>query len=336
MVGFHGATVTPKSPIIRDIAEHHLGGVILFDRLLATNSAENNILSAEQVKKLTNDLQDAAQGSLIIAVDQEGGRVNRFKRQRGFPTTQAAATLGQGPVTATTEAAASTAEMLSKAGCTINLAPVVDLNSCATSPVIGAVERSFSHNEETVASHAAAWIKEHHRHGIYCCIKHFPGHGSSEKDSHRGFVDITASWQQKELRPYYILQEKGLIDAVMTGHLYNEALDSRYPATLSRPTLAMLRDQIGFRGPVLSDDMQMRAITDHYGFDEGVCLALAAGVDLIIVGNNLAYDQDIVKRLLNAVHNGLEQGLLTEQRLIEATERVAQLRNRPQGIRQQS
>ncbi len=329
MVGFQGATATSQSQIIKDIKKYNLGGVLLFDRLLAKNRIENNIVSPIQVKKLTENLQDAAQNSLLIAVDQEGGRVSRFPQQRGFPTTLSAQRLSEAPLTTTTEAAKCTAQMLSEAGCTINLAPVVDLNSCPTNPVIGAVERSFGHNATTVASYAAAWIKEHHRHGIHCCLKHFPGHGSSERDSHHGFVDITNNWQQKELVPYQILQKKGLIDAVMTGHLYNRRFDKHYPATLSQPTLAMLRDQIGFHGPILSDDMQMRAITDHYGFDEGICLALAAGVDLIVVGNNLDYDPNIVKKLVAAVQNGIAQGLLTEQRIIEATERVALLQTAP-------
>ncbi len=329
MVGFQGATVTPKSQIIKDIKQYNLGGVILFDRLLARNRSENNILSPKQVKRLTEALQNTAQDSLLIAVDQEGGRVSRFSEQRGFPTTLSAERLSEAPLTATIEAAAQTAQMLSEAGCTINLAPVVDINSTPTNPVIGAVERSFGHDATTVANYAAAWIREHHRHGIHCCLKHFPGHGSSKKDSHHGFVDITKNWQPEELVPYQILQKKGLIDAVMTGHLYNKRFDKHYPATLSRPTLTLLRDHIGFHGPVLSDDMQMRAITDHYGFDEGICLALAAGVDLIVVGNNLDYDQNIVKKLINAVIKGLDYGLLTEQRIIDAAKRVALLRTAP-------
>lgn len=331
MVGFKGSSVTRSSPILRDVTQSNLGGVILFDRFLAEKSLENNILSADQVTCLINDLQHAANGELLIAVDQEGGNVNRFKEERGFPLTLPAEGLGQkSDTTATIRAADQTAKLLSELGVNFNLAPVVDVNRYAGNPIIGKYKRSFSSDPSLVAAHAIAWIQSHHKYNIRCCLKHFPGHGSSRTDSHLGFVDVSSTWDKTELAPYRTLIAERIVDAVMTGHLYNSALDSTYPATLSKSTVdTLLRKELGYDGPVLSDDMQMQAITGRYGLEEAACTAIAAGVDMLIIGNNLSYDPDIVKKLSQAVINSLRSGTLTEERIEEALQRIALLKPPP-------
>lgn len=327
MVGFYGDAVAPSHPIVQDIRKHNLGGVILFDRFLADKKPENNIRSLDQVRQLTADLQDAAHGSLLIGVDQEGGRVSRFSTRHGFPETPPARELGSTEETEQTACAAKeTAGILAEAGITINLAPVTDLDSYPENPIIGRYGRSFSAEPARVARHARVWIEEHHRRGIKCCLKHFPGHGSSRTDSHLGFVDISDSWREEELEPYRILLKNRVVDAVMTGHLFHRDIDSEYPATLSAKAVSLLRDQLGFSGPVLTDDMQMRAITARYGLAEGACLALAAGADLVIVGNNLAYDPAIVEKLTAAAREALHLGFLTEQRIAQAAANVDRLR----------
>jgi beta-N-acetylhexosaminidase len=327
MTGFLGESVTKDNPVIRDIATRNLGGVILFDRFLAGKQKYNNIVSHDQVKELTSNLQDAAGGKLLIAVDQEGGKVTRFKKQSGFQQTPTAWDLGQsGDITQTIKASKATANLLLETGFNLNLAPVVDINRFNENPIIGKYKRSFSDNPTTVADHAAAWVKEHRHYGIRCCLKHFPGHGSSRADSHLGFVDISESWHQNELDPYQFLLEEHLVDSVMTGHLYNRRIDSEYPATLSSSTISILKKELGFTGPVLSDDMQMGAITSRYGLEQAVCLALRAGVDMIVVGNNLSYDPDILNKLIKAVARSLQQGDISEQRLHDAHNRVQKLK----------
>lgn len=327
ITGFFGESVTKESPVIQDIKERNLGGVILFDRFLAGKKKYNNIISGDQVKELTNKLQDVAGGRLLIGVDQEGGNVNRFKKESGFPQTPPAQELGESTdTTRTRKAAATTARLLQDVGCNFNFAPVVDINSFDENPIIGKYKRSFSSDPETVMQHAATWIKEHHRYGIRCCLKHFPGHGSSKADSHLGFVDITDSWQTNELTPYRALLKEGLVDSVMTGHLYNRGIDFEYPATLSAPTISILKKDLGFSGPLLSDDMQMGAITCRYGLEQAVCLAIQAGVDMVVVGNNLAFDPNIIKKLVNAVEVGLKHGDISEQRIHDAYNRVQKLK----------
>lgn len=328
IIGFKGAAVTADSPVIRDIRQRNLGGVILFDRFLAGRSPDNNILSAEQTKKLTADLQESAATPLLVAVDQEGGRVNRFRKERGFPETPPAAELGCHPDTAATTAAAEqTASLLAELGFNLNLAPVVDLDSYARNPIIGTYQRSFSANPHRVADHAAAWIHAHRQHGILTCLKHFPGHGSARGDSHLGFVDISRYWQPVEMTPYRRLIDGGTVDTIMTGHLFNDVIDSDYPATLSEKTIGtILRKEMGYQGPVLSDDMQMRAITDCYGLEEAVCRAIGAGVDLLIFGNNLEYDPDIASKVIYAATNAVRKGMLSETSIDAAWQRVQLLK----------
>lgn len=320
LLGFAGDVLTSEHPIAIDIAEGNLGGVILFDRLLAKAKASNNIVNAEQIAELTAGLQCMAGGKLLIAVDQEGGQVSRFKQERGFPVTPDAALLGVTPdIRLTVESGGQTARMLKQAGVNFNLAPVVDLNAFRENPIIGRYGRSFSADAAVVAAHAAAWIAEHRREGIQSCIKHFPGHGSSRTDSHHGFVDITATWRDDELTPYRILIGQGQVEAVMVGHLFNRKFDTEYPATLSPSTLqSLLRGSLNFPGMIVSDDMQMKAITSRFGLAEGCCRALAAGVDLLIVGNNLVHDARILGKLKAAVLTAIDQGRITETRIDEA------------------
>ena len=330
LIGFEGDSIDASHPVATDITERNLGGVILFDRCLARKQDHNNIRSADQVKALTAALQGLARTPLLIGVDQEGGKVRRLKPELGFPATASAAELGQkNDMTLTAIHAATTADTLQALGINLNLAPVVDVNSFAENPVIGRLDRSFSPFPETISAHAGAWIKAHRVRGILCCLKHFPGHGSSRTDSHLGFTDITETWSPEELQPYKDLIAGGLADAVMTGHLFHKELDPIHPATLSlRITDNLLRRELQFRGVVISDDLQMRAITDRYGLEEAACLALAAGVDLLIIGNNLDYNPDVLARIIPAILLAIRTGKLQEKKIHEAYDRIQQLKKK--------
>ncbi len=333
ILGFAGDTLTDDHPISLDIRKGNLGGVILFDRFLAISKETNNIINVKQLSGLTGYLQDLAEGPLLIAVDQEGGQVNRFKKERGFPVTPAAFELGQShDLTPTIESARQTAAMLRDVGINFNLAPVVDLNVYKENPIIGKYGRSFSADPFVVAAHAGAWIKEHRQLGILCCLKHFPGHGSSRTDSHLGFVDITETWQDTELLPYQQLIFEKQVDGIMLGHLFNSKFDGQYPATLSHATIQeLVRRRLQFDGVVISDDMQMKAITERYGLEEACCRALSAGVDLVIIGNNLNHDPFILHNVKDAVLKGLDKGTITEARIEKAWSRVQSLKQKIPG-----
>lgn len=324
IIGFTGQTLSIKDPICADIRDRNLGGVILFDRHLASQATTNNITGSRQLTRLTSALQERSAGKLLIAVDQEGGKVNRFKEEYGFQLTPSAEELGATASTSQcTTSARQTAHMLKTCGVNLNLAPVVDINSNTTNPIIGKLGRSFSCDPERVCTHASAWILEHQKEGVLSCLKHFPGHGSSKEDSHLGFVDITDSWQEEELVPYSTLMANGFADAIMVGHLFNNDLDPRYPATLSQATIkTLLREKMQFRGVVISDDMQMKAITDKYGLAEACIMAFKAGVDIAIIGNNLSYDQNIFTDIHGEVVQAVDKGTLNESIIRSAWERV--------------
>jgi beta-N-acetylhexosaminidase len=324
ILGFSGATLRPDHPIAQDIAKRNLGGVIIFDRFLAASKDTNNIVNASQLTMLTASLQKMAETPLLVAVDQEGGQVNRFRKERGFPVTLSARDLGKfSDLKLTIESAEQTARMLRDVGVNLNLAPVVDLDVYEENPIIGKYGRSFSANPSIVAAHSKAWVKEHRRQGLLTCLKHFPGHGSSHTDSHLGFVDITETWQETELQPYQHLISDNLADSIMLGHLFNRNFDERYPATLSPTTIQKLvRQQLQFTGVVISDDMQMKAITGHYGLEDACCKALAAGVDLLIIGNNLDYDPSILSKVKDQILKGVDEGIITEARIEKAWSRI--------------
>ncbi len=328
ILGFKGETIDRHHPIVADIKKRNLGGVILFDRLLARKKDRNNIVSPAQVKALTTSLQQYSSTPLLIAIDQEGGMVRRLKSQAGFPETASAANLGtKDDATHTAIHAACTACTLKLLGINFNLAPVVDLNILSENPVIGKLQRSFSADPKRIIRHAAIWIKEHKKQNIFSCLKHFPGHGSSQTDSHLGFTDISSSWQPEELIPYKKLIQKNLADSVMLGHLFHKGFDREYPTSLSSTVVeTLLRKKLGFQGPVLTDDLQMKAITDKYGFEESICLALAAGVDIIIIGNNLEYDPEILRRIIPAVVTAVKNNTIPEGRIHTAWKRVRKIK----------
>ncbi len=329
-IGFRGMQVADTNHIIRDLEKYHLGGVVLFDYDLPRDTAYRNIESPEQVKKLVTDLKQLADKPLIVAIDQEGGRVARLKPKYGFPKSVSAEYLGSlDNPDSTRYYARQTAETLSKLGINVNLAPVVDVNVNSDNPVIGGLERSFSDNPQTVAKHARIYIKTLHNHDILTVLKHFPGHGSSEEDSHLGVVDVTDTWSRKELIPYQQLIDSSLVDAVMTAHIFNAKLDSAYPATLSKPTITgILRDSLGFDGVVISDDLMMGAIRKEYGLKTTIKQALLAGVDILSFANNSIYDPEIVPKAHRIINELIEEGTISKERIDRSYDRIMEFKER--------
>lgn len=340
MVGFRGLRINENPSIVRDIRHYHLGGIILFDYDVPTQKPVRNIESFEQVKELVASLQNVSPTPLLVAIDQEGGKISRLptslplhrsgKESLGFPPTVSAQYLGtMNDPALTFEQAANTAETLAELGINLNLAPCVDLNINPDNPVIGRLERSFSADPGIVTKHAIEFIKAHHQQDILCAIKHFPGHGSSAADSHLGMVDITDTWTAAELKPYENIIKAGLADVIMTAHVFNAHLDDKYPATLSKPIITgILRKQLGYDGVVISDDMQMRAIIDNYGFETAIQAAIEAGVDIILIANNSIYEEDSVPRSVAIIKKLVQDGTISEKRINESYQRIQKLKSR--------
>lgn len=329
-IGFRGISLSDSNHIVRDIKQYHLGGVTLFDYDVPKDTALRNIKSPEQLKQLVHDLQDLSPTPLFIAIDQEGGKVARLKPKYGFPPSVSAQYLGRlNNIDSTRFYARRTGETLSNLGINVNLAPVVDLNLNPQNPVIGGIERSFSKSPQTVIKHASAYIQTLHNHDILTVLKHFPGHGSSKKDSHKGVVDVTDTWSPKELIPYRALIDSGRADMIMTAHIFNSKWDSTYPATLSKNVITgMLRKKLGFNGIIRSDDLMMGAIRNEYDLRTIIKQALLAGVDVLSFANNSVYDPEIVPKAHNIIKNMVKEGIISRDRIEASYRRIMRTKER--------
>jgi beta-N-acetylhexosaminidase len=327
VVGFRGLTPDEAEPVRGLIADGTLGGVILFSVDQLTDGPRN-VESPDQLRSLVAALSGAAAAApLLVAIDQEGGEVARLGPSHGFPATRSAADLGRGAPSETAAAAAEIAATLIDVGVTLNLAPVVDLAVNPDNPSIAAVDRSFSADPAVVTSHASAFIEALHAGGVSSAIKHFPGLGSAGADTHLGVVDVTDVWTDVELEPFRALIGDGLPDAVLTAHIFNARLDPDHPASLSVATVnGLLRGDLGFDRAVISDDLQMGAILDAYGFDEAVALAIEAGIDLLLIANQLVYEPDVATRVVDLVEQLVLNGRISEERIDASYRRVLALK----------
>ncbi len=328
IVGFDEESITPESEIYRQIKENGLGGIILFDRFYHERDRVKNIRNPQQLKRLTTQLQNISTRSLIIAIDQEGGEVARLKPAYGFSETPSAAQIAKtGEIASAEDAYVKLADTLKENGINCNFAPDVDLAINKDNSVIVGLERSYGKSPQKVVKFASAFIDAQTRAGVISVLKHFPGHGSSLEDSHEGFVDISKSWSEVELEPYKMLINSGRADMIMTAHVFNRRLDPDYPATFSyRVNTELLRGKLGFNGVIVSDDLQMKAISKQHSLEEGVTLAINAGVDMLLFGNQL--DHQDVDELIEVIYNQVTAGAIALSTVEAANARIDLLRER--------
>jgi beta-N-acetylhexosaminidase len=335
LVGFRGTQVEGNEEVRHLICDLQVGGLVLFERSVATGEPLN-IVDPAQLRQLTADLQalarDCAGRALMIAVDAEGGQVMRLSPRAGYPPTLSHSELGEKDDLSLTETEARRiGGMLSEAGITWNLAPVVDVALNPLNQVIVQSGRSFSGDPERVTAHARSYILGMRAEGILTALKHFPGHGASLGDTHVGFVDVTdLARPEVELLPYRALVREGIVDSVMTAHVFNRRLDPNYPATLSPATIqGLLRQELGFEGVVVSDDLLMGAIVKEYEIEEAAVLALQAGVDMLLIsGNNTAGDGKIADSVLRAIEHAVAAGTLPNSLVEAALSRIHHLLDR--------
>ena len=320
VTGFQGDDVGDAGflHVYGQLKKGHVGGVIFF---------KDNIANPEQAQALNRALKIASgrKNPLpILAIDEEGGRVQRLK---AFDAPKPIDTVNQSPE-ARAAVFAGLAQSLAEAEFTLNLAPVVDLDS-DVSPVIGRFGRAFSDDPDQVSTIATEMIEAHRAVGLGTSLKHFPGHGLARADSHLGFVDVTDTWSSQELVPFLNLIRAGRADAIMTAHIFNASLDPSHPATLSQPTITgLLRDKLDFEGVVISDDLTMDAIDESYSLEDAVLLAVDAGVDILLTGNFNVREQDEAELIREILVQAVKDGRLSRARLQESHDRILALRQR--------
>lgn len=323
LIGFPKGEVDPL--VLEEIRKGKVGSIIIFEK----NIPPRNSFVA--LKKIIWTYQKAAPIPLFVTIDQEGGRVNRLKDKYGFPRSITAEAMGKSKsldsVRFYSEATAAT---LAGLGINLNFAPVVDLASNPANPIIARYGRAFSANPDSVSLLAKEFIKGHRRFNVLTSVKHFPGHGSSKDDTHLGIADVTNTWQKHELIPYRRLIDSGYVDAVMTSHIVNKNLDpDGHPGTLSDNILAgILRKDLGFRGVVFTDDMQMHAITKHYGLEDAIRMAILAGVDIMTFSNNISgSDERTVDKVHSIILAMVKKGVISEARIDESFDRIMRLKS---------
>jgi beta-N-acetylhexosaminidase len=300
--GFEGPVVPDW--VRRRLAEG-LGGVLLFGW---------NVDSPGQLRELTGALR--AEGDVLVGIDEEGGDVTRLEVATGSSYPGNAALGAVDDVDLTERVAASIGADLADVGVNLNLAPVADVNTNPLNPVIGI--RSFGADAELVARHVAASVRGLQRAGVAACAKHFPGHGDTAQDSHHE-LPVVETLEPAALVPFRAAVEAG-VRAVMTAHIVVRSVGEE-PATMSRHLLTdVLRGELGFDGFVITDALEMRAISDTVGVEEGAVRALAAGADALCLGHDL-FD-DAVVHVRDALVGAVRSGRIDEARLSEGARRA--------------
>jgi beta-N-acetylhexosaminidase len=325
IMGFEGTDITaaPVAQVKEYLDNNLLGGVILFQR---------NIESPQQLLRLNHELKSAS----FIAIDQEGGVVQRLRAKNGFTDYTSAHDIASCSGEQAANQYSNMAYELKEFGFNLNFAPCVDLDD-SNSPIISKLGRSFSTKVKNVVDYAEIVIDAHHSQQVFTAIKHFPGHGYAPGDTHLSLVDVTNSFRLEELQPFYQLIAKDKVDMIMTAHIIDKNIDPVYPITLSPIALkSLLRDK-GYDGVIITDDLFMGAILQNYPLEESVIASIIAGADLMIFSNNKLACKNIVDfepdynlphKIIKIVKQAIKDGIITLERLLESHRRIEKLKQK--------
>lgn len=310
LVGFEGAAPEPPPAIADALRRGHIGGTILFRR---------NIDSVEQVSALNTRIHKLAEDSMappFVAVDQEGGRVVRLKDPlTPIPPMRAVGQMEDMRLSADVSEVIATE--IGALGFNLNFAPILDVDTNPNNPIIG--DRAFSNDPATVARTAGAFLLGHHIAQVIPCGKHFPGHGDTLVDSHKGLPVLEHGRERLdrvEFQPFrrMIAAE---IPMLMTAHMTVPSIDPEHPSTLSRATIRdLLREELGYKGVVITDDLEMAAVAAHYEIEEMVELGLRAGIDIFLICRSEAIWQRAHQHLFELARNNFDD-LIRVQRAVE-------------------
>ena len=268
--------------IIKDfIRKKQIGGILV---------NRKNLDSSEKLDFI-KECHRISDEKLFVFIDQEGGKVQRYFGEYGiFPSAKEVAEMSEQRAS---EIYGIMAEELRQIGVNINCAPVVDLNVNPDCPVIGKIGRSYGDSVNEVNKYASICVKQHNLNGIKCVYKHFPGHGSSEHDSHLGFTDVTVTWNERELLPYKYAIDNDFAEIIMTAHVFNRNMDSKLPFSLSLSVKELLRKKMGFNKLIITDDLDMKSISDFYSLDDIFDLTTYNTTDFILFSNYLKFNYEL-------------------------------------------
>lgn len=331
MVYFHGEKVNEEAR--RLVQETKVGGIIYYNWA-------NGLTSPDQVYALSKNLQRFVRANrfpipLFLAIDQEGGAVTRLKE--GFTLFPGNRALGMTGLPHLAEISAlAIGRELKAVGINMNLAPVVDVNSNQRNPVIGI--RAFGDTPEIVVAFGERALSGYNRAGIITTLKHFPGHGDVEVDSHKDLPIIHKSLEELEeveLLPF--MQFASSADVIMTAHILVPALDSENCATISKKVLMYLREKIGFKGVIISDSLAMKGVLKKcHTLEKAAIQAFLAGCDILVLGGDELFSKDFsavgIAKIHLALVEAVKSGQISESRLNEATQKILNLKERYIGV----
>ncbi len=324
MVGIRGSHLNAGAmeQTRNQIANGEIGGIIFF---------KHNIKNSRQFRIFVKSIKAiSVDHALLLAVDEEGGQVRRLRKAQGFQEFPSAAHVGSKmDLTEAYHTYSNMANQIHSTGLNLNLGPVVDVNINRISPAIGQLNRSFSRNPGTVYDYGNIFIRAHNDAGVLTTLKHYPGHGSSREDTHNDLTDITNTWRSSEQVPFKRLIDSATVDLIMAGHLFDRSHDKKYPASISAAHIQKtLRDELGFSGVVITDDLQMGAIIKRYDLDEIIIAAVNAGCDILQFSDPLNLDSDLPARIRKIIIGGIKAGTIDPNRIHESFQRITQLKLR--------
>ncbi|WP_052360742.1 beta-N-acetylhexosaminidase [Oceanobacillus manasiensis] len=317
MFGFEGTQMNDKTSGF--IQENHIGGVILFER---------NITDSKQLFNLNRELKELNTNSqnipLFISVDEEGGSVTRMPPQIvNLPDSKAIG--DQNNLELAFQVGEAIGERVNAFGFNVAMAPVMDINSNLNNPVIG--DRSFGDNKHIVSEMGVQEMEGIESKGVIPVIKHFPGHGDTDVDSHLGLPVL--HHDMKRLRRIEFLPFQNAIDQqadmTMVAHILLSEIDSKDPSSLSKNVItSMLREELGFNGVVITDDMTMGAILENYDIGKATVKAVQAGNDIVLVCHG---DENKLKAV-NSLTEAVKNGTIKEERIDESVMRILSLKDK--------
>ncbi len=312
MLGFEGKSLSASSSIVRDVCERGLGGVILFKK---------NIGTASQLRALTHQLSSCRHKPLI-ATDQEGGKVRRIRYGYDYPR---ASQVARGGTAYAKKLYNKMGAELHRLGINFNLGPVADLDIEPKNYIIHKLGRSYGSDPRTVHSFNSVFIGAMHRNHVLTSLKHYPGHGSSLGDTHRRFVDVSKTWSPKELEPF----KNPMADSVMVAHVVNSQItEPGRPASLSSRAIRKLR-RSSHSVVVITDDLQMGAIRKYYTTLQTLRMAINAGDDILLFGNQLTKKHKVnTRQLIGMVRQLLGEKKISEASIKNANHRINRMRKK--------
>ena len=318
IVGFSGNSIHSfgYKRVLNQLKNNQISGVLLFNR---------NIKSKNDLIKMNEKLIKNSSLTPFISIDNEGGQIQRYD----FVSHKSAYEVSKLDIYDAKEEYSKMAQTLTDLKINLNFAPCVDLEINQES-IIKKKQRSYGINPSEVSKYAEIFVKEHNKKKIATSIKHFPGHGSVEGDTHLGFVDATKTFKKEELIPYYELKNLDKLNMVMVSHIFNSNFDENYPASLSKKTIKeLLIDEIGFNGVIVSDDYDMKSIRDNYSLRDIVVNSINSGINILLFSNNIeGKDNNLPIKIRKIIKKEIELGNIKIEDIENSYRKIVRLKRR--------